>query len=137
MEQGKKVVEEKKQLNKATEEDKSIFEQLLDIDDDLALVMSTDSVIAGVDASSSTMFNLLYVLAKNPEKQSLLRDELRQCLPHKDSSLTADNMRNMPYLRACMKESIRFSPILDNFRSAGRDMVLQGYRVPKDVRSDN
>lgn len=43
-------------------------------------------------------------------------------------------MKNLPYLRACMKEGLRFmTPFSQNFRSTGRDTVLQGYQIPKDT----
>lgn len=41
-------------------------------------------------------------------------------------------MKHMPYLRACIKESFRLTPVVDStFRGAGRDLVLQGYRIPE------
>jgi cytochrome P450 family 12 len=77
---------------------------------------------------------VLYQLAKNPEKQPILRDEILKVLPTKDTLITNENIKNLPYLRAFIKESIRMvSPILGNFRATGQDIVLQGYRIPKDV----
>lgn len=39
-------------------------------------------------------------------------------------------------MRACLKESLRLSPVLaGNARQTGRDVVLSGYQVPKGVRS--
>lgn len=53
-------------------------------------------------------------------------------LPNKDSLLTADNMKHLPYLRACIKESLRILPtIAGNVRGAGQNIVLQGYQIPK------
>lgn len=38
----------------------------------------------------------------------------------------------MPYLRACLKESLRITPITPgNFRASGQDIVLSGYQIPK------
>lgn len=134
LEQGKKVLEEKKRANIVTpEEEKGVLEKLLEIDEKVALVMTMDSIIAGVDTTSTTFFQLLFNLANNPEKQTILRQEILSILPKKDSELTAETMNSLPYLRACMKESQRYSPIFGNARSAGRDMVLQGYQMPKLV----
>lgn len=54
-----------------------------------------------------------------------------QILPTKDSSLTPENMKNMPYLRACLKESLRLYPIVvGTVRRINKDVVLSGYHVP-------
>lgn len=71
-------------------------------------------------------------LAKNPEKQSKLREEVMKVLPHKDSEFDEVAFRNMPYLRACIKEALRFYPLgMGNARVSDQDMVLSGYQVPK------
>lgn len=79
------------------------------------------------------MLTLLYQLAKNPEKQNILRQEILDKLPHKDSVLNADAMKNMPYLRACLKESQRLEPvIIGNLRKLPKNIILGGYQVPSD-----
>ena len=76
----------------------------------------------------------MYCLAKHPEKQEKLREELMKILPNKDSCLTSENMKNMPYLRACIKEGTRIYPAVSgNLRKTGNDVVLQGYQIPKGV----
>lgn len=95
--------------------------------------MTMDSIIAGVDTTGTSFFYLLFNLAKNPEKQEILRQEIMKVLPDDDSTLSMENMKDMAYLRATIKESSRYSPIFNNFRSAGKDIVLQGYQVPKNV----
>lgn len=75
---------------------------------------------------------VLFQLAKNPEKQEKLRKEIFEKLPNKDSEITAETLKNMPYLRACMKEAARKMPVVvGNVRAIGQDLVLQGYKVPK------
>ncbi|EDS34542.1 cytochrome P450 [Culex quinquefasciatus] len=110
----------------------SVLEKLLKVDRHVAVVMAFDMLMAGVDTTTSATTSILYCLAKNPDKQAKLRDELRTILPKQDSPLTPQNMRNLPYLRACIKEGLRlYSPIAGNIRAAGKDLVLQGYQVPK------
>lgn len=75
---------------------------------------------------------LLYMLAKHPEKQHLLRKELLEKMPNKDSVMTAEEMKNLPYLRACIKESQRLEPVIvGTLRRVANNLVLNGYQVPK------
>lgn len=70
-------------------------------------------------------------LAENPEKQEKLREEVMKILPEKDSEFTEESMKNIPYLRACIKESQRIRPlIVGNARVLEKDSVLSGYQVP-------
>ncbi|XP_062535024.1 probable cytochrome P450 12a5, mitochondrial [Armigeres subalbatus] len=113
-------------------ESQSVLEKLLKVDRDIAFIMACDMLMAGVDTTGAGVTGILYCLASNPEKQATLRQELLKVLPRKDSTLTPENMHNLPYLRACIKESIRMCPpVSANVRATGRDLVLQGYQIPK------
>ncbi|XP_017112236.1 probable cytochrome P450 12a5, mitochondrial [Drosophila elegans] len=113
------------------ENEESVLEKLLKVDRKVATVMAMDMLMAGVDTTSSTFTALLLCLAKNPEKQQKLREEVMQVLPHKDSEFTEASMKNVPYLRACIKESQRIYPlIVGNARGLARDSVVSGYQVP-------
>ncbi|XP_055539547.1 probable cytochrome P450 12a4, mitochondrial [Wyeomyia smithii] len=111
---------------------KSVLEKLLSIDRKVAILMAFDMLLAGVDTTATGSTGILYCLARNPDKQEKLREELRSILPNKDSPLTVENMQNMPYLRACIKEALRICPpIAGTARAVGKDVVLQGYQIPK------
>lgn len=57
-------------------------------------------------------------------------------MPTKDTKLTPKIIQNLPYLRACMKESMRILPVTaGNLRRTATDVVIQGYQVPKGVSS--
>ncbi|XP_002012851.2 probable cytochrome P450 12a4, mitochondrial [Drosophila persimilis] len=113
------------------ENEQSVLEKLLKVDKKVATVMAMDMLMAGVDTTSSTFTAALLCLAKNPEKQALLREEVMKVLPEKDSEFTEASMKNVPYLRACIKESQRIYPLaLGNGRVLNRDSVLSGYQVP-------
>jgi len=72
--------------------------------------------------------------AKNPDKQELLRQELLKIIPEKNSKLTPETTKNMPYLRAVIKESFRTFPIVSgNARMTTKDIVLSGYHVPANT----
>ncbi|XP_030371717.1 probable cytochrome P450 12a4, mitochondrial [Scaptodrosophila lebanonensis] len=122
---------EAKQGIQRPENEQSVLEKLLKIDKKVATVMAMDMLMAGVDTTSSTFVGALLSLAKNPEKQEKLREEVMRILPNKDSEFTEASMKNVPYLRACIKESQRIYPlIIGNGRTTARDCVLSGYQVP-------
>ncbi|XP_063698941.1 cytochrome P450 CYP12A2-like [Culicoides brevitarsis] len=113
-------------------EQQSVLEKLLKADKQTAVIMAMDMLIVGIDTTSSQTKALLFLLAKHPEKQEKLREELRTILPTKDTLLTADKMKHLPYLRACMKESNRVIPVVvGTSRQTNQDLVLNGYQIPK------
>ncbi|XP_016961298.1 probable cytochrome P450 12a5, mitochondrial [Drosophila biarmipes] len=113
------------------ENEQSVLEKLLKVDKKVATVMAMDMLMAGVDTTSSTFTGLLLCLAKNPEKQAKLREEVMKVLPNKDSEFTEASMKNVSYLRACIKESQRIYPLtVGNARGLTRDSVISGYRIP-------
>jgi cytochrome P450 len=97
-----------------------------------AIVMASDMLLAGVDTTAVAVSNILYSLAKNPEKQEKLREEILKILPEKNSKLTTDNMKNLPYLRAVIKETFRTRPVVaGSARCLKTNTVLAGYEVPQ------
>ncbi|KAM7361974.1 uncharacterized protein ACRADG_012838 [Cochliomyia hominivorax] len=127
--------EEEKRENEKPEHEKSVLEKLIKIDKKIATVMAMDMLTAGVDTTSSAFVGLLLCLAKNPQKQAKLREEVMRILPQKDSEFSEESTRNMPYLRACIKEALRIYPVvIANIREPANDVVLSGYRVPKGTQ---
>ncbi|XP_060659633.1 cytochrome P450 12b1, mitochondrial [Drosophila nasuta] len=114
------------------EENKCVLEQLLTLNKQVAVVMAMDMLMAGIDTTSSAFVTILYHLSRNPAKQAKLQQELKDILTDPSEPLTAENTKNMPYLRACIKEGLRITSITPgNFRITPRDLVLSGYRVPR------
>ncbi|XP_047989212.1 LOW QUALITY PROTEIN: cytochrome P450 CYP12A2-like [Leguminivora glycinivorella] len=104
--------------------EKPVLEKLLDIDVRIAHIMASDMLLAGVDTAANTAAAIatLYLLALNPEKQNKLREEV----------LTGHTRK--PYLRACIKESLRVLPVVNgNVRLATKEYNLLGYKIPKDI----
>lgn len=113
------------------EKSQSVLRKLLKIDKEIAVIMALDMIAAGIDTTSATIKNLLYLLAVNPERQARLRAEILTILPAKTDRLTTEKISHMPYLRACMKESQRVIPTVGgNLRRTPTNLVLQGYRIP-------
>lgn len=77
---------------------------------------------------------LLYMLAKNPAEQEQLCEEVLRVLPNNAVELEAKDMDQMPYMRACIKESMRVQPIITgHLRATGQNLIIEGYKIPKDV----
>ncbi|KAG6460392.1 hypothetical protein O3G_MSEX011953 [Manduca sexta] len=113
---------EKFKNNGKTGDEESILEKLLKIDEEVAHIMASDMLIAGVDTTSNTMLATMYLLAMNPEKQQKLREEV------------LSNDEKKPYLKACIKESMRLMPVVGlNFRETTRSYDILGYEVPKGM----
>lgn len=119
----------------ADESSQGVLERLLKVNREVAYMMAFDMLMAGVDTTTSAVSGVLYCLANNPEKQRILREELRNALPNKDTPFTPENMDRLPYLRACIKEGARMFPAVFGIsRQVGKDIVLQGYQVPEGTR---
>ncbi|XP_034658380.1 probable cytochrome P450 12c1, mitochondrial [Drosophila subobscura] len=111
---------------------RSVLEQLLQINRKFAVVMAMDMLMGGVDTATSALTGILLSLAKNPQQQQKLREEIVSKLPQPDRQFTLAEMKSLPYLRACIKEAMRMYPVtFGNVRSAGTDVVLDGYRIPQ------
>ncbi|ALC41760.1 Cyp12e1 [Drosophila busckii] len=125
------AMERIEQTVEKSDAEKSVLEKLLAINRKYAVVMALDMLYGGVDSTTSTFSAILLALAKHPEKQAKLRAEIRSVLPQKDSPVTVESMRNLPYLRACIKESLRYYPLTSaNLRTTRQQLVLSGYSVP-------
>ncbi|XP_017038765.1 probable cytochrome P450 12d1 proximal, mitochondrial [Drosophila ficusphila] len=110
----------------------SMMQRLMEIDPKMAVVMGLDTLFAGVDATSTLLSAVLLCLSKHPEKQTKLREELLKIMPTKDTLLNEETMKDMPYLRAVIKETLRYYPnSLGTMRSCQNDVTLSGYNVPK------
>ncbi|XP_075148687.1 cytochrome P450 CYP12A2-like [Haematobia irritans] len=114
------------------ESEQSVLEKLIKIDKKIATVMAMDMLMAGVDTTTSALTAILLCLAKNPEKQAKLREEVMRLLLNKNSEIDEIAFKNLPYLRACIKEALRIEPLgFGGGRVTLNDMVLSGYQVPR------
>ena len=126
--------EQSRNLSEETERDRAgFFEFLLSSgkltkDDLLASVI--DVLFAGVDTTSNTMQWVLYMMAKNPDKQKILRHEVLSVLG--DSTIaTPETLSQMPYLKAWLRETLRLYPVLSAIpRKPKEDLILGGYHIP-------
>merc|ERR1711915_381836 len=98
-------------------------------DSKVPLLMAIDAIGAGIDTTGNQASFLLYHLAKHPEVQEKLYDEVQACIA-KDGSLTADSLMKMRYLKACQQESQRLLPVTSGVtRETQVEMVLGGFPI--------
>ncbi|KAF8197990.1 cytochrome P450 [Pholiota molesta] len=86
-------------------------------------------LLAGHETSATTLCWVLLEIAKNPDVQKKLRDEIRTTeqaiYARGGSDFTAADLDNMQYLSAVIKESMRYHPaVYQNYRQAAKDDVL-------------
>lgn len=79
----------------------------------VAITMALDMMMAGIDSTANSTAIAVYYLAKNPKAQEKVFEEVSKVLPRRDSDLPVNYLNDIPYLKACVKESQRFVLILE------------------------
>ena len=89
-------------------------------------------VEAGFETTAATLNSLVLHLAANQRVQNEAQEELVRVVGPNRLPTFAD-MRNLPYVRACVKEMLRMNPILaPGIRHyADEDVVYRGHVIPK------
>ncbi|GFU13037.1 ecdysone 20-monooxygenase [Nephila pilipes] len=99
------------------------------LDDKELIVSVIDLISGGIFTVANTFCFLVYHIARNPEVQEKLYEELRTTMP--DPEISADRLAKMPYLKACIKEAFRLTPTIPCInRILTKDAILSGYHIP-------
>ncbi|KAK3082777.1 hypothetical protein FSP39_005119 [Pinctada imbricata] len=87
-----------------------------------------DIFVGGIDSTASAMTFLMFHLAQNPDKQERLYEEVKQ---FNDQEITSEILQQIPYLKACLKESFRLVyPVPGGtIRVLDKDIDIKGYRI--------
>ena len=95
----------------------------------------------GHDTTTSGIAWTLYCLAKHPEHQEKIREEVREVLTTEPGPnggrrewLQYEDLQHLKYTQMCIKEAMRlYPPVFLLFRQASKDVVLDGTTIPKDT----
>lgn len=100
-------------------------------DEELVNQMMT-FLLAGHETTAAALMWAIYILAKHPNIQQRLRDEVRSRLPSLDEEVTAADIDGCSYLHAVCSEVLRiWPPVPLTLRVAEVDTSLNGQFVPK------
>ncbi|XP_064021813.1 cytochrome P450 27C1 isoform X2 [Pogoniulus pusillus] len=94
----------------------------------------TEMLLAGVDTTSFTLSWATYLLAKHPEVQQRVYEEIVSKLGKEQVPVACD-VPKLPLIRAVLKETLRLYPVLPgNGRVTQKDLVVGGYLIPKGTQ---
>lgn len=90
---------------------------------------------AGSDTTAIALTHALYYLIQNPHALATVRKEVADAFSEEPIARYA-SVKNLPYLRACLDESLRLSPPVSRGlerRTPSRGMRIMGEEIPGDV----
>ncbi|OUS26456.1 cytochrome P450 [Gammaproteobacteria bacterium 45_16_T64] len=115
------------------------FSQICDAKDEDGNQLSDSDVVdhmifllfAAHDTTTSTLSSMIYLLAKNPEWQTAVREEMENI---ENDNITYDELSNLEKTGWVFKETLRMCPALPTIpRRAVRECEYKGYRIPKNA----
>lgn len=102
-----------------------------DVDESELMGAILDLLMTGIDTTAILSCMLIYHISNNEKVQEQLYNEINKVNSHAVESLTANEINQMDYLRACIKETLRLTPVADLIeRILETGVVLSGYRIP-------
>ena len=89
-------------------------------------------ILAGFETTASTLSSLSFCLGKNPEVQAKLVEEVDEVVEAYDGKIDQESIKEMPYLEACIKETLRLLPPgFRTDRTCVKDWEEDGLFIPK------
>ncbi|KAI9853618.1 MAG: hypothetical protein M1830_006647, partial [Pleopsidium flavum] len=101
--------------------------------DDQAAYISGTVLEAGSDTTSNTLYAFIQAMVVFPEVQKRAQEEIDYVVGH-DRLPTMDDEPNLPYIRACVKEALRWMPTTPLGavpHAVTKDDEYMGYQIPK------
>ncbi|EHB15089.1 1,25-dihydroxyvitamin D(3) 24-hydroxylase, mitochondrial [Heterocephalus glaber] len=91
----------------------------------------TEIQLGATETTANSLMWILYNLSRNPQVQQKLLNEIQSVLPENQMP-RAEDLKKMPYLKACLKESMRLTPSVPfTTRTLDKATVLSEYALPK------
>ncbi|KAM4707689.1 cytochrome P450 4V2-like [Discoglossus pictus] len=88
----------------------------------------------GHDTTAAALNWSLFLMGSHPEVQKKVHEELDEVFGKSDRPVTMDDLKNLRYLEAVIKEALRLYPSVPFFaRTVTEDCTIRGFRVPKGV----
>ncbi|XP_023652422.2 1,25-dihydroxyvitamin D(3) 24-hydroxylase, mitochondrial [Paramormyrops kingsleyae] len=92
---------------------------------------TTELQIGGVETTANSFLWAIFNLSRNPRCQEELLREITATVPAGEAP-NARHVKQMPFLKACLKESMRLSPSVPfTSRTLDKETVLGHYILPK------
>eukprot|EP00898_Chlorokybus_atmophyticus_P006609 jgi/Chlat1/694/Chrsp104S01282 len=96
------------------------------------VVNGVDMVSGGVDTTSVSITWCLYHLAKNPDVQQQVYNEVASVLGDREV-VTAADLQHLPLVKAAVKETMRLTPVVPQHgRILGTSITIDAYHVGHD-----
>nr|XP_033818674.1 1,25-dihydroxyvitamin D(3) 24-hydroxylase, mitochondrial [Geotrypetes seraphini] len=91
----------------------------------------TEIQIGGVETTANCLLWVIFNISRNPQVQEKLLEEIQRVLAP-DQVPSAEALKRMPYIKACLKESMRITPSVPfTTRTLDKETVLGEYLLPK------
>ncbi|OIT22390.1 cytochrome p450 83b1 [Nicotiana attenuata] len=106
----------------------------LTLEDIKALVMNV--LLAGSDTSAAAVVWTMTALMKNPKAMKKVQEEIRKSVGKKSNIVTEDDIQNLPYFKAVIKETFRLYPPVPVLlpRESMEISTLEGYEIqPRSI----
>ncbi|KAF0542320.1 cytochrome P450 [Gigaspora margarita] len=108
------------------------FDEQLTHEELISQVMTL--LIAGHETTSTSLSWALYFIAKNPDIQDRLRNEILEVFTDRNHFPTFDEIEQLKYLECVFKETLRIIPPAPAMlRYNIKDEIMDGYVVPKNT----
>ncbi|KAL4961183.1 cytochrome P450 [Aspergillus stella-maris] len=91
---------------------------------------------AGSDTTAIALTNVLYYLIKNPNTLAKLRNEVAAVLTEGEEIAPYSKVKSLPYLKACLDESLRLSPPVPRGlerKTPPEGLEIMGHRIAGNV----